>query len=396
MIWIKDKKDCCGCGSCSQSCPSSCIQMLEDEEGFRYPVIKTELCTGCGTCKKNCPMQQATLKSRNLELPDVCAAVNKDPKIRKDSSSGGVFTLFAKDVLDKKGIVFGAAMAEDCKRVVHIAVEKEEQLSALRGSKYVESDIGDTYSRAETELRQGRTVLFSGTPCQIAGLKTYLQKDYDKLLTLEVICHGVPSSLLWRKYLAYIGEKLRASIAQVIFRAKDPGEGNRLLMWMKAENDRVYQAFEDEDPFYCFFLSNLCLRPSCYNCRFKGNNHVADITIGDFWGGNKIVPGFGKEGDTSLVLLHSEKGKVVFSSIKENLELCWTKYGEAMEYNSAYLKGVECPSKREQFFSDLAVMPFRKLVRKYRRRSVRTKLRSLLEKWKLLGFFRNLKNKLRI
>ncbi len=396
MIDIKDKKDCCGCGSCMQSCPSNCIQMLEDREGFRYPVVKKELCIECGSCHKSCPVSKGVLRDRARDVPAAYAAVNKDREIRNVSSSGGVFTLFSQYILEKRGIIFGAAMTEGCKRVIHVGIENEKDLGMLRGSKYVESDIGNTYKYAEKELKQGRMVLFSGTPCQIAGLKAYLKNDYDNLLLVEIICHGVPSPQLWRKHVSYIEKKLGSSSAEVNFRKKTSQfsrEHGRLLLWMKAENNKVYQAFEDKDPFYCFFLRNLCLRPSCYHCHFKGENSRADITIGDFWGRERVVPDFETEGDLSLVLLHSEKGKMVFEAVKEDMKIQQTEYKAAVAYNSAYIRSVHCPEDRGQFFDDLHVFSYQKLIRQYSGRSIHVKLRSVLGKSGLLSFVRGIERK---
>lgn len=389
MIEIEDKAECCGCGACSQSCSSKCIHMTEDEEGFLYPVVNKELCIECGICEKICPVLNHVSKDNYFKEPIAYAAVNKDEKIRKESSSGGVFTLFSEYILSKNGIVFGAAMSEDCESVNHIGVEKAEALRLLRGSKYVQSEIGNTYQCAKGELEKGRLVLFSGTPCQIAGLKGYLKKDYENLFTIEVICHGVPSPALWKKYIIYVGKKLRAPISRVIFRDKIFSDGERLMMHIKARNNKVYKAYEEEDPFYCFFLGNFCLRPSCYQCRFKAGSSAADITIGDFWGGNEVVPGFGEGGNLSLIYLHSDKGKGVFNFIKEHMKLQWTEYETSVVYNSAYKESVSYPKERGGFFYDLENLAFSEMIKKYRKLSVKMRLRCVLEKLHLLNIIKH-------
>lgn len=391
MIEIEDRAECCGCGACSQICPSKCIHMTADEEGFLYPVVNKELCIECGICEKICPILNSVLGDGYFKEPLACAAVNKDKSIRRESSSGGVFTLLSEYVLSKKGIVFGAAMSKDYESVIHIGVEDVRGLGLLRGSKYVQSEIGDTYQCARGELEKGRLVLFSGTPCQIAGLKGYLKKDYENLFTVEVICHGVPSPALWKKYLFYIRKKLKASISQVIFRHKSSLGGSRLMMCIKASNGKVYKAYEEEDPFYCFFLKNFCLRPSCYRCHLKKQRHMADITIGDFWGGDKVVPGFGEEGDMSLILIHSDKGKKVFNSVKESMEIRWTEYEKAISYNSAYTESVLRPKERDRFFIDLENVSFSKMVKKYRKLGLKIKLRCMLEKLHLLNVIKHVK-----
>lgn len=197
MIELKDKKNCCGCASCVQRCPKHCISLIEDEEGFLYPKVDLETCIDCGLCEKVCPVLN---KDEKREPLAVYAANNKDEEIRKSSSSGGIFTLLAENIISRGGVVFGARFNEKWE-VVHDFVEKTEDLTLFRGSKYVQSKIGDTYYKASLFLKEGRQVLFSGTPCQIAGLRKYLRKDYDNLLTIDFICHGAPSPGVFRTFL---------------------------------------------------------------------------------------------------------------------------------------------------------------------------------------------------
>ncbi len=382
MIKIKDKKECSGCAACSQACPSGCIKMMKDPEGFTYPVVIREKCSDCGVCERVCPIQNRGLETEFCKIPETYAAVNK--KKSEGSSSGGIFPLLSSYVLDKGGIVFGAAMSKSCEKVVHMGVEETESLRFLQGSKYVQSDIENTFILARKELEKGRFILFSGTPCQIAGLKSYLKRDYDTLLTVEVICHGVPSPLLWRKYIHYVKSKLKASIENVDFRHKNIRDVKELMMYIKATNGRIYKDYEDNDPFYCFFLNNYCLRPSCYSCHFKSCNHLADITIGDFWGIEHVAPEFPKGEKVSLVLLHSEKGKNVFELLKKDMRIQQTEYKESISNNNAYLKSVPYPKERDSFFCDLRKLPFRKVIRKYRKRSIKMRIRLVLEKMHLL------------
>ena len=197
MIEIKEKAFCCGCNACVQRCPKQCISMHEDEEGFLYPRVDKTICIECGLCEKVCPVINQNEPRKPLK---VYAAYNKDEKIRRESSSGGVFTAIAEQVIDEGGIVFGACFDENWE-VKHDYTETKEGLKAFRGSKYVQSRIKDNYQKAEHYLKEGRKVLFSGTPCQIAGLKKYLCKEYENLLTVDFICHGVPSPKVWRMYL---------------------------------------------------------------------------------------------------------------------------------------------------------------------------------------------------
>ena len=203
MISIKDKKKCCGCSACVQRCPKQCINFREDNEGFRYPYIDTDKCINCGLCEKVCPI----INQYNEKVPTkVYAAINTNEKIRMQSSSGGIFTYIATKVIEEKGVVFGARFDKNWE-VKHDFTENIEGLSAFRGSKYMQSRIEDNYLKVEKFLKDGRKVLFSGTPCQIAGLKRYLKKNYENLLTIDIICHGVPSPKIWRLYLNEIYKK---------------------------------------------------------------------------------------------------------------------------------------------------------------------------------------------
>lgn len=366
--------------------------MEVDEEGFRYPEIKDCLCMQCGICKKVCPMVDEGLILNDFSQPIAYAAINKDREIKKRSSSGGIFTAVANSILSQKGIVFGASMDTNCKKVIHIGVEKESDLDFLRGSKYVQSDIHNVYQYIDAELEKGRKVLFSGTPCQIAGLKKYLKNEKDNLLTIEVICHGVPSPMLWEKYISYIEKKLKSFVSEVKFRDNSFCKiAGRLVMHIKSVNGKNYVAYEEEDPFYSFFLKNFCLRPSCYQCRFKGNNHMVDITLGDFWGSNFIAPYFCKDENLSLIFLHTDKGRYIFENIKKNLECCDVRYQEAIIYNPSYVNSVLRPKERELFFVDLENLSFRDVIKKYHRQSIKSKLWIILEKNYLLDVVKRIK-----
>lgn len=235
MIKTNDKKDCCGCSACVQRCPKQCISLYEDEEGFLYPRVDKTVCIDCGLCEKVCPVLN---QSEGHEPIAVYAAKNPNEEIRMQSSSGGIFTMLAERIIDEGGVVFGACWDKDW-NVVHDYAESKEDIAKFRGSKYVQSNIGETFKQTETFLIEGRKVLFSGTPCQIAGLKHFLLKDYDNLLTIEIICHSVPSPGVWKKYLT---EELNSNgltigdIQQINFRDKSTGwETYSFLLHTKAD-----------------------------------------------------------------------------------------------------------------------------------------------------------------
>ena len=233
MITINNKHNCCGCSACVQACPKQCISFEEDEQGFRYPLVDKAICVDCGMCEKVCPVLNAGEPRQPLA---VYAAINPNEEIRKESSSGGIFTALAESVLDEGGVVFGARF-NDQWEVVHAYTESKEGLAPFRGSKYVQSRVGETYRQTKVFLQQGRKVMYTGTPCQIAGLKRYLGKEYDQLLTVDVVCHGVPSPMVWRDYLRDITSDNLPQIASINFRDKSTGWKNFRLKIYKQEGN---------------------------------------------------------------------------------------------------------------------------------------------------------------
>lgn len=311
MIQIKDKSACCGCSACVQSCPKQCIVLKEDKEGFLYPVVNQTLCIACGKCEKVCPELHPFDAVQPLM---VYAAKHPDESVRAESSSGGIFTLLADAVIDDGGVVFGARFDTDWS-VVHDFTETHEGLQAFRGSKYLQSRIGNTFQLAEKFLKAGRKVLFSGTPCQIAGLKRYLHKDYENLLAVDFVCHGVPSPLVWKKYLEeIIAREHKLKIDAISFRNKDLG-------WKKysfaltlsgvtnggEKNTVLLSTIFPENEYMQAFLADFSLRPSCYACPAKGGKSGSDLTIGDFWGIEKIAPEIDDDKGCSLVIVHTNK-----------------------------------------------------------------------------------------
>lgn len=277
-IKIEDPKTCCGCGACVNVCPCDAIAMQEDESGFIYPVVDQERCVKCGLCRDVCVFTDKGVGA-NVE-PEVYAAATKNSDIIMESSSGGIFTELAEAVIDKGGVVFGAAWAEDM-TLHHIGVDNKDDLKRMRGSKYAQSSTDDTYRRVKSLLDDGRYVCYSGTPCQIAGLKAFLKTDYEKLLTLDVICHGVPSMKMLKDDLAYVSGKKGIKIKDVRFRDKSYGWG----VTGSIEGDKASIKYDSgSSPYYFYFLNGEIYRESCYNCRFPSEGRQGDITLGDYWG----------------------------------------------------------------------------------------------------------------
>lgn len=325
MIDIVEKRECCGCNSCVQCCPRSCITMREDEEGFLYPLVNTAECVDCGLCEWVCPvLHQAEVR----EPLAVYAAKNRDEEIRRQSSSGGVFTVLAEKMIEEGGVVFGARF-DDRWEVVHDYTEKVEGLVAFRGSKYVQSRIEDSFKEVERFLKVGRKVLFSGTPCQVAGLKRFLRKEYDNLLTVDFICHGVPSPGVWREYLKEETARQCGGKNSVLshpynkinsrdVRIENISFRDKRLGWKKfsfaltlsvpvghgVKNTVLLSEPLDKNIFMRGFLADLYLRPSCYACPAKSFKSGSDITIGDFWGVQAIAPDLDDDKGISVMFIH--------------------------------------------------------------------------------------------
>ena len=358
MIHITDKSQCCGCSACVQRCPKQCISLKEDKEGFLYPVVDASTCTDCGLCEKVCPVINQDEPRKPLK---VYAAKNRNEEIRRQSSSGGIFTPLAESVIRDGGVVFGAKFDKDW-NVVHAWTDTIEGIADFRGSKYVQSTIGDAYREAREFLKQGRKVLFSGTPCQIAGLRKFLRKEYDNLLTLDVVCHGVPSPLVWRKYLEETREKLRAKhdagkntvssslmdlpvITGISFRDKTHGwkkfgfrlryaaskaAGNSVSASANGSECTLLQPFP-ENVFMKGFLSNFYLRPSCYACSVRTGKSGSDITIADFWGVQNYYPEFDDDRGVNLVLVNTDKGRMAYE--QTNADSIESTYEQGLNQN---------------------------------------------------------------
>lgn len=377
---IKITENCNGCHACATVCPKGCITMEANDEGFLYPKINLEACIHCGLCSKICPIEKTEPFTANTQI-QALAAINKDDDVRAQSSSGGVFTAIAKEILQRGGVIFGAAFEGDFS-VAHRYVENEEDLKLFRGSKYVQSKIGDSYKKAEEFLKAGRWVLFTGTPCQISGLYAYLRKSYNNLITQDIICHGVPSPLVWQKYIDY--RKAEANGGQpreITFRAKDESWKTYSVVF-SFEDETKYRQTVHKDPMMKAFLRDLCLRPSCYDCKFKSKHRVSDITLADFWGIQKVLPEMDDDKGTSLVILHSPRGLELFEKIKDNLIYKQTDFEEAIFYNPAMIRSVNKPTQRDGFMKTVKEKGFKKAERKYLRVTTKQKIKKVLSKIK--------------
>ena len=403
MINIKSKEDCCGCSACAQRCPKQCIKMLEDEEGFLYPKVDETKCINCHLCEKVCPV--ANQAESRMPI-DSYAAYNMDDGVRKDSSSGGVFTLLAEKVIAEGGVVLGATWNEKW-QVVHTYTETKEGIAQFRGSKYIQSIIGETYKQAETFLKSGRKVLYSGTPCQIAGLRLFLRKEYDNLLTIDFICHGVPSPGVFRWYLQeeitnYAARKGRKntvsflpihsipegdvlmpeglSIKGIRFRDKCSGWKKFSFVLLLAEasaegkqNSVSLSYTLEQNSFLKGFLNDLYLRPSCHKCPAKSLKSGSDITIADYWGYKDTPNITDTDEGISAVLINTVKGQTVFGMLslmkeKTKYDLIERTNGAINHSASNFYRGLFYKKSRQSFHSRIDHIVSQRLIDKIRRK----------------------------
>lgn len=414
MIKIDNKQSCSGCSACVQACPKQCISFEEDEQGFRYPSVNNELCVNCGLCEKVCPC----INENEQTIPlDIYAAKNPDEEIRKDSSSGGIFTMLAESIIDEGGVVFGARFNEKW-NVVHDYTETKEGLAAFRGSKYVQSVIGDTYKQVRDFLKADRKVLFSGTPCQIAGLRLFLRKDYDNLYTVDFICHGVPSPGVFRWYLQeeinnyaarQSSEKIQfcsspihsipkgdvllpegVSIEGIRFRDKREGWKKYSFVLLLAEasaegkkNTVLFSSNVCENTFLKGFCSDLYLRPSCHKCPSRDFKSGSDIIIADFWGQEYMFPEFDNDTGVSSVIVKTEKGRQLLSILKNPI-IERKNIDQVLLYNPSLVFSKQTPSQSRKFWNMPLNMTFNARVNKARTISfwqrVYIKLKSFIDR----------------
>ena len=371
----KVKNDCSGCSACMNKCPRHCIQMKESSEGFQYPEIQTELCIQCGLCEKVCPI--LSLKKQKEEYRQAWGVTTKDRQILLESSSGGLFSALAQKVLDEGGCVFGAAFTRDYQHVNHIMIERPEDLADLRGSKYLQSQINDVYVQVQEQLRQQRKVLFSGTPCQIAGLKCFLGCEDDHLILVDVICHGVPSSILWQRYLLNIENKEGGCVESVNFRNKKEGWKRFGLEIMTDQGKILYQSLQ-ESSYMKMFLKDFCLRESCYQCKIKEIGAVSDITIGDFWGVEKVAPEIDDFLGVSVAFIHTKKGLSYFNKVKKSMTALQVDFDQAQNYNPAIQHSAQRPKERETFYTDFKTLSWKEMEKKYVKDKLRAKVKRKL------------------
>ena len=369
MIDRLKKDECCGCNACGDICPKSSISFERDEEGFFYPVVDHQTCIECGLCEKICPsINSEELKKNDFERPICFAAVHKNLEVRFDSTSGGAFSALAKKAYLQHYYVGGAIWNEDWS-VSHFISNNKKDLERLRSSKYIQSDSRGLYKEIKGLLDDGEKVLICGTPCQIAGLKSYLRKDYENLVTVDFICQYVNSPFIWKKYIDYLEQEHQSKVVYIKDKNKEIGWRTLCNKVVFGNGDVIYDT-KDENHFRrCYMKLGIASRPSCYKCLFKGFPRIADITIADFWGGEKYLP---KEYDnnlgTSLIMCNSQKGLNYFDDgVRKYLDVLETKLENTLRGNKALTVSFHpvINFSREQFYDDLRKSDIKTVVDDY-------------------------------
>lgn len=368
---------CCGCSACANCCPKKCITMKEDGEGFLYPAVNSKECINCGLCEKVCPVLN---KEETQEETRAYAMFVKDDSIREKSSSGGVFSLLAEQVLKDGGYVFGCAFDAEFK-ARHIGISEQSELKKLQGSKYVQSDLKDSYQKAKCLLEEGKQVLFSGTACQIEGLKRFLGKSYDGLSLVDVACHGVPSPKVWEQYKSYQERKYEASISDIAFRDKTRGWKSYRVR-ITFENGETYLSRSWDDVYMKSFIKNFISRPSCYDCKFRQWHRESDITLGDFWGVEQVLPQWNDDKGISLVLIHSEKGSRMIQNLSGKMQIREVGIEDSVKNNASIIAPNVVPKERKLFFDVMNEKGYNVAVHRYVRDGFLHKIKRVLKRLK--------------
>lgn len=374
-----DKSDCCGCQACEDICPQRCITFQADAEGFFYPAVEESACIGCGLCKKVCPSNYRDfIDERNV---DVYVARNRSGEVVENSSSGGAFTAICQYWRNKDAVVYGAGFNENLK-LMHERAITEEECEKFRKSKYLQSNVNHSYSKVEKDLRDGRRVLFSGTPCQCAALKEYLQLhqiSQEDLLLINILCHGVPAQKLFDMNKEEL-EKKNGKLQAYIFRSKKPIKGrvnsrSAELIFQSGKHQLVDMS---SDAFLKGFYERLFIRPACANCKFAQRNRTGDITLADAWQIEKVIPEWNSMEGVSLIFVNSAKGRTVLEGITSQLDIRKSSMEWAVSVQEVLSEPTKMHPRRNDFFELLPVYGFSRAVSKSTHRTLFQRIKSRL------------------
>ncbi len=356
-----NKSECYGCGACENACALGAITMQADEEGFLYPVIDAHICIDCGKCKQACQIHSLT--QREGIQPLVFAGKNKDEEVRARSTSGGMFSVFAQEIIENEGAVYGVAFDERF-HILHERAETTQGYEKFLGSKYAQSKIGDVYKRLKKDLLEDKQVLFSGTPCQIAGLTAYLGKlaESENLILCEIICHGAPSPLMWQEHIAFIEKERKSKVIGYKNRSKVAGwhAHNEHFFLENGKNEYKSKLSQNhKDLFY----AHLTIRPSCYQCAYTSFPRIADITIADYWGIELCMKDFDDNKGTSLLIINTAKAERFFERVKDKIELRESNLEDAFRDN--HKRPAKRNVNRDAFWRDYHAKGYAYVLRKY-------------------------------
>ncbi len=343
------KEACCGCGACVAACPHGCLAMVRDEEGLDYPKVDPANCTRCGQCLAVCPVAHQPDSAAHRARPAAHICRHRDNALRGLSSSGGAFSALAAEALTGGAVVYGAAFESACTVVRHQPARNAAEIGALRGSKYVQSDTVPAFRAIVRDLKHGRRVFFTGTPCQVAGLRKLAGDEARGLVTCDLVCHGVPSPGVFANYMAEQDRRYGAATTQYAFRDKANG-WNCPTVRQAFANGKVYSCWDWGDPFMHGFLRNAFLRPACHTCRFTGFPRLGDLTLGDYWGVGSRFPGHDDNRGTSLVLVNTTTGEGLFRASAAGLNCNQGDLSHAIAHNQALVRPTAMPPWRQDFF----------------------------------------------
>lgn len=366
MLVLDDKNKCTGCAACEQKCPTNAITMVADEEGFFYPEINDKKCIHCNLCTKICPQENKDYM--NNGPISFWGGVIKDKKILLDSSSGGAFTAICNSI-NKDAIIFGVTY-DDKLKVHHIWCKNGKDIAIFRKSKYLQSDVRNTYSEVKKFLNGGNIVLFTGTSCQISGLYAFLGKKPENLYTVDLICHGVPSQKIFDAYISSLSKRKRVNISKFSFRDKSYFFGDWEIGTAYGDINKMKHQAWGEDFFMTGFLRGLFYRPSCYQCKYANSKikRPADLTIGDFWGSEKISHRYNEKRGSSLIIVNSYRGEELLYKIKKTMDLTEINREQAVIENHNLIEPTKIDLKRDEFFSQLIIgTDFMTIMKKYRK-----------------------------
>lgn len=362
---FENKNECCGCTACMNICPQRAIKMEKDEEGFLYPVVDKEKCIECGLCKKVCAFQKGYNVENRLEEVGVYATKNKSDEVRMHSASGGMFYAIAKYVLNKNGVVYGVVF-DDWIHAIHVRTDSMDGIKKMMGSKYSQSELGEIYKEVKKDLKNEKLVLFTGTPCQVAGLNKFLQNiDKTNLILVDLVCHGTPSPYLFQDYIKFIEKNKKKKIIGYYHRSKK-------IAWQQHTENIVYEDGKEDytsrlsQTWKRLFGTTLFFRPSCYSCKYTNTKRTGDITIGDFWGIEKYNKEFTDNKGVSLTLVNTIKGQKVFDEISKDLIINNRKIEEAIVKNPQLKQPINIDiDERNKFWNDYKTKGFKYIASKY-------------------------------